>query len=326
MPQEPETTVAAIITDKDSSGTKVLLTQRGPEDEHFPDRWCLPGGHIKPGELWTEAIHREVEQETNLDFRGRYFGSFDELVPEYDFHHVVKVYEGCGIGDPEIKPPEVVELKWVPLEEACTWPLAFRHNGILDAYATRELAPDRREELLAEYEALRAEALKRLDLRHHSLTLAITAVGIFIAAVFSELFFPAVLMFYPLVALCIAIAWTHNDMRIGQIGSHVKETIEQQLPEVKWEHLLKERYGRLPEVHRRFTEWTAVGVFLGTDGLAIASALILEFVLDSSSPGPQLAPQGLHAIYIGVGILDAIAMLLTYWLVHLRRKAYRRKQ
>jgi 8-oxo-dGTP diphosphatase len=316
--QEPETTVAAIITDKDSSGTKILLTQRGPELRHFPGQWCLPGGHIDAGELWSEAIHREIKEETDLDFRPRFFASFDEVVPEYDLHHMVKVFEGCGIGEPQIQPPEVVEVKWVPLEEARTWPLAFHHNEILDAYANRVLSSERREELLAEYDSLRSETLKRIDLRHQSLNLTITAIGIFVAVVASEHARPIALMFYPLLALCIAVAWTQNDMRIGQIGKHVKENIEQQLPGTSWEHSLIERYARLPGIYKRFTELTGFGVFVGTEFIATVSGVLLAI---QRSKLLESLP-----LYILLGLADLIAMWATYRLVHLRRKEHRRRK
>ena len=46
----------------DETRQKVLLTRR--VDNH---QWCLPGGHMEPGETVTEACIREVWEETGLN-------------------------------------------------------------------------------------------------------------------------------------------------------------------------------------------------------------------------------------------------------------------
>ncbi|MEI2611438.1 MAG: NUDIX domain-containing protein [Candidatus Promineifilaceae bacterium] len=45
----------------DPSGTRILLTQRTDNG-----RWCLPGGGMDSGESASEAIVREVREETGL--------------------------------------------------------------------------------------------------------------------------------------------------------------------------------------------------------------------------------------------------------------------
>lgn len=322
MPHKPETSVAAIITDKDSSGIWVLLTLRGFGP--FEDQWCLPGGHIDEGELWIEAIRREVEEETNLDFRARFFGSFEEVIPEYNIDTVVKVYEGCGIGEPQAKTSEVKEIKRFPLEEARTLPLAFCHNDILDAYANRTIPTERREELLKEYDVLRDEVPRRLNLRQQSLNLAITTAGILIATVTKDLVHPVVLMIYPFLVLFFAIVWTHNDFRVGQLARHIKENIEQQLPGIVWEHYLREQYAKLPHpILRHLAEWTAIGVFVGTDIMIIVLAIPLTI-------GYYQAHHTIFdwiilvCMYPLLGLFDLLAIGATVWLVRLRRKEYRR--
>ena len=45
----------------DHAQQKILLTRRSDNG-----RWCLPGGHMEPGESISEACIREVEEETGL--------------------------------------------------------------------------------------------------------------------------------------------------------------------------------------------------------------------------------------------------------------------
>ena len=131
----PETTVAAIITATDSRGTKILLARRGHEP--FKDRWCLPGGHIDRYEPARRAIIREVKEEVGLDFGARFFGYFDEIIRQRTIHAVVMVFEGAGTGQLQAQKGEVTDIGWFSIAEACSLPLAFAHNEILEAYAAR---------------------------------------------------------------------------------------------------------------------------------------------------------------------------------------------
>ncbi len=45
----------------DQTRQQVLLTRRGDNG-----RWCLPGGHMEPGESAAEACARELREETGL--------------------------------------------------------------------------------------------------------------------------------------------------------------------------------------------------------------------------------------------------------------------
>lgn len=51
--------VAAVIQDE---AGRILVTRRSDNG-----RWCLPGGHVDPGESISEACVREVLEETGLE-------------------------------------------------------------------------------------------------------------------------------------------------------------------------------------------------------------------------------------------------------------------
>jgi 8-oxo-dGTP diphosphatase len=131
----PQATVAAIVT-KDN-GTKVLLTLRNIEP--FKGVWCLPGGHIEPNEPARSAVIREVKEETGLDFDAAVLGPFDEIIPQHNIHAVVIAFAGPGKGKLEAEEAEVTKIGWFSMDEARSFPLAFIHNQILDAYQRRIL-------------------------------------------------------------------------------------------------------------------------------------------------------------------------------------------
>jgi 8-oxo-dGTP diphosphatase len=93
----PEATVAAIITKTSDGIVKVLLTLRA--NNSFKDQWCIPGGHIEKYESARNAIIRDVNEETGLNFNAQFFGSFDEILPNENIHAVVSVYTGEGAGE-----------------------------------------------------------------------------------------------------------------------------------------------------------------------------------------------------------------------------------
>ncbi len=67
--------VGAVVTDAEG---RVLLLRR-PADDHLGGLWELPSGGVDDGETLTEALRREVAEETGLEVTavGAYLGHFD---------------------------------------------------------------------------------------------------------------------------------------------------------------------------------------------------------------------------------------------------------
>jgi 8-oxo-dGTP diphosphatase len=128
-------TVAAVIFPESGSRNTILLTRRGIPP--FKGSWCLPGGHIDDYEPVTDAIRREVLEETGLAFEpSTFLGWFEEIFPEHRFHAVVLAFSGPGSGSLQQQPGEVSEIGWFPLDLALSIPLAFNHNLVLQRYAS----------------------------------------------------------------------------------------------------------------------------------------------------------------------------------------------
>ncbi len=124
---------AAIFNDQG----RILLTKRADNGQ-----WCLPGGAVDPGETVTEAIEREVLEETGLQVRvKRLVGVYsyaDQLVIYPDgnkvqvvaLHFEVEVIAGeAGLSD------EVTEFGYFSLQEMEGLEFLGRHKErILDTY------------------------------------------------------------------------------------------------------------------------------------------------------------------------------------------------
>jgi 8-oxo-dGTP diphosphatase len=126
-------TVTAVIA-KGTDRTTFLLTRRNVMP--FKGAWCLPGGHIDPGETARAAVIREVAEETGLVFADpQYLCYSDEIFPEFNFYAVALAFYGTASGTISLTPDEVQESGWFSLEEALSMPLAFNHAEIVRSYA-----------------------------------------------------------------------------------------------------------------------------------------------------------------------------------------------
>lgn len=127
-------TVTAVVSPADGTRDTVLLTKRTISP--FKGAWCLPGGHIDSYESVSDAVGREVFEETGLVFTpSGSLGWFEEIFPSEEFHAIVIAFFGTGTGSLLPQPEEVAEIAWVPLEKALGMQLAFNHNNVLRRYA-----------------------------------------------------------------------------------------------------------------------------------------------------------------------------------------------
>src|SRR5579884_2567027 len=90
-----------------------------------------------------------------------------------------------------------------------------------------------------EYRTLRAEQLRRIDLRYTLIQLSIASFGA-ILAFGVQLKLSTVLLLYPFLVLWLALLWRQNDDMITRIRAYIATQIE--VEEVQWERMLKAQF------------------------------------------------------------------------------------
>lgn len=122
-------TVDAII--EDQNGNVVLIKRKYPP---FQNYFALPGGFIKKGEKNTEAVIREIKEETNLDIKiESKLGVYNKggRDPRGNIH--TTVYKCRIIGDSSDMQggDDAKKAELMPLNQLKTIDLAFDHKEIL---------------------------------------------------------------------------------------------------------------------------------------------------------------------------------------------------
>ena len=109
---------------------RVLLVHRPKYDD-----WTLPKGKADPGEDDLACALREVEEETGLDCRaGRELAS-TAYVDGKGRDKLVRYWAMTAVaGDAHPNPPEVDELRWLPVPDARRLLSYDRDHPVLDSF------------------------------------------------------------------------------------------------------------------------------------------------------------------------------------------------
>jgi len=94
---------------------KLLMVRRAQE----PARglWSVPGGKVERSEYLTQAVGREVMEETGLEVEVGEFAGFFEVIGD-DLHYVIIDFLATYSGTDEPRPGDDVDrVRWVPLTE-----------------------------------------------------------------------------------------------------------------------------------------------------------------------------------------------------------------
>lgn len=128
----PVATVGAIIIKQEADTKYILLVLRGTEP--YKNYWSLSGGHIDPFETVEHAVVREIKEEVGLDLIPEFLFYFDEIISEQNIHAVVNVFTGEATGKIKLMEGEILDSKWVAIDDALKMELAFFHRDIIEKY------------------------------------------------------------------------------------------------------------------------------------------------------------------------------------------------
>jgi mutator protein MutT len=109
-PRGPHIGVGAIVIREN----KILLVKRGKEPAK--GLWSVPGGRLEHGEYISDAVAREVKEETGLDVEvGELLGVFEVVG---DPHFVILDHIATVVGEERLKPgDDADEVRWVKLKD-----------------------------------------------------------------------------------------------------------------------------------------------------------------------------------------------------------------
>ena len=103
--EKTELTVMCMICD----GTKILVQDRVSKD--WPGV-TFPGGHVEPGEAFTDAVRREVKEETGLD-----------IIRDDGTRYIVLFFRTDRFGG-ELKSSDEGRVFWVERDELTQYKLS----------------------------------------------------------------------------------------------------------------------------------------------------------------------------------------------------------
>ena len=121
-------TMRGVIKNTDN---EILILKRHPKSKTDPEMWELPGGKVEKGEHFTNALIREIKEETSLDCE---VGDFCEAV-QNDYMHkrtvqLIMYLENIK-GDVKIS-EEHTEFMWADLEKIRSLEISSSLKKILE--------------------------------------------------------------------------------------------------------------------------------------------------------------------------------------------------
>ncbi|HEX7260700.1 MAG TPA: NUDIX domain-containing protein, partial [Luteolibacter sp.] len=134
----PIATVGALIHDGAGHVLMVLTHKWG-------DRWGIPGGKIERGESSTDALRREIREETGLELQDIEFALVQDCIDSPEFqrpeHFLLLNYVARATGTAVTLNDEAEEFRWLPPTDALALNLNQPTRFLLNEALEKGLLP-----------------------------------------------------------------------------------------------------------------------------------------------------------------------------------------
>lgn len=117
-------------------GNKVLVQEKIDDDY---SGITFPGGHVEKGESFTNAVIREVLEETGLQISNPQLCGIKDWINEDGSRYMVLFYKTDEY-EGEIKSSEEGEVYWLELEEMKNVPLAYGMDKMLKVFQDEDVS------------------------------------------------------------------------------------------------------------------------------------------------------------------------------------------
>ncbi|MBI5962964.1 MAG: hypothetical protein HY863_05775 [Chloroflexi bacterium] len=123
-----------------------------------------------------------------------------------------------------------------------------------------------------EYNSLRGEILKRIELRQQIISITLTLAGIFLSFGLST---DTVALIYPPLAAFLAIAWAQNDFRVRDLATYIRENLETVPIGLGYETYVQRARSKNGKLSAwRFVVISHTGIFIFTQLMAVGIELL----------------------------------------------------
>lgn len=159
--------------------------------------------------------------------------------------------------------------------------------------------------LLAQYNSLREEVLKRIELQHQLILGTLVALGTMLT-VSTQPGSLSILLVYPVLAMFLTLAWSQNDTRNRQITRYIdqNEVIFLNDPSIGWEH--SHTSSRLWRFGSRKV-FAARGIFVGSQILTV-----LLFWLNSQGQNRITSTEELILIITDIIVIAFTVLIIGF--------------
>ncbi len=157
----------------------------------------------------------------------------------------------------------------------------------------------------AEYNNLRAEILKREEIRYQLIALTVTVFGALLAFGSQSKNATSILL-YPVLALCLAISWRSNHEDIFKLSDYIIEHIENKVGDnnIHWEGYNKLQLKEPKDDKLFILSYGSKGVFILTEVVALFVGIFVGITQ------PEYNNIFIFSIGVGISVLMTIATVI----------------